>query len=77
MSNDDLYKRYFQLQTRIKAGEPVDPKHITALENSIQLRVYDLNELKEQVQVLYRLNEMNHNLKNPDNEDSAKHNASL
>ena len=57
MSND-LYKRYFQLQTRIKAGEPVDPKHITALENSIQLRIYNLNELKEQVQVLDRQNEM-------------------
>lgn len=76
MSND-LYKRYFQLQTRIKAGEPVDPKHITALENSIQLRMYNLNELKEQVLVLGRLNELNHNLKDPDNEDSAKHYASL
>lgn len=76
MSND-LYKRYFQLQTKVKAGEPVDPKHITALENSIQLRIYHLNELKEQVQVLDRLNEMNQNLKNPDNEDSAEHNASL
>ena len=77
MSNNDLYKRYFQLQTRIKAGEPVDPKHIAALENSIQLRMHDLNELKEQVQVLDRLNEMNHNSIDPDNEDSAEHNASL
>lgn len=76
MSND-LYKRYFQLRTRLKAGEPIDPKHIAALENSIQLRIDDLNKFKEQVQVLGRLNELNHNLKDPNNEDSAKHNASL
>lgn len=77
MSNDDLYKRYFQLRTRVKAGEPIDPKHIAALENSIQLRIQDLTSFKEQVQVLDRLNEMNHNLNDPDNEDSSKHNASL
>jgi len=76
MSND-LYKRYFQLYTRVKAGEPIYPKHITALENSIQLRIYHLNELKEQVQVVHRLNELNHNEKDPNNEDSAEHNASL
>ena len=77
MSNNDLYKRYFQLQTIVKAGEPIDPKPITDLENSIQLRINELNKLKEQVQVLDRLNDMNRNLKDPDNEDSAKHNASL
>lgn len=76
MSND-LYKRYFQLRTRVKAGEPIDPKHITALENSIQLRIDDLSKFKEQVQVLDRLNEMNHNLNDPDNEDSAEHYANL
>lgn len=73
MSNNDLYKRYFQLRIRIKAGEPIDPKHITALENNIQLKIDDLSKLKEQVQVLDRLNEINHNLKDPDNEDSAEH----
>lgn len=76
MSND-LYKRYFQLRTRVKAGEPIDPKHLTALKNGIQRRMHDLKELQEQVRGLKRLNEMNHNLKNPNNEDSAKHNASL
>lgn len=54
MSNEDLYKRYFQLQLRIKANEPVDPKHLEDLSNSIQLRIYHLQELQEQVQNLKR-----------------------
>lgn len=54
MSNEDLYKRYFQLQLRIKANEPVDPKHLEDLSNSIQLRIYRLQELQEQVQNLKR-----------------------
>lgn len=54
MSNEDLYKRYFQLQLRIKANEPVDPKPLENLSNSIQLRIYHLQELQEQVQNLKR-----------------------
>lgn len=60
MSNEDLYKRYFQLQLRIKANEPVDPKHLEALSNSIQLRIYHLQELQEQVQNLKRQTHEHH-----------------